>query len=176
MKQTYLPWLEVASASRIVPTILGLLFAWCLFSFFFKKINATVRRGTFSIIDNTVWGLLLNSMIFSLMFWYWAFPIAVGIGLVFISVIRYDLKRAFEDERIGMFGLNKELRMLSGEAYNDLSIEEQMAYKEKVPPYKFYWWVYLLLVVLLPFLLMLLLEQLGLGNYLFQVVFFENPV
>ena len=161
------------SASRVIPVVGSLLIAWCIFSFFFKKFNSTVRKGTFSIIDNTVWALLLNTVLFTLLFWNVAFPFALGVGGVFIAVIRNDLKRAFEEERIGMFGMNEEMRLLGGEAYNDLSIEEQLAYKEKVKPYKFDWWAFLLLVVVLPFLIMLLLEQLGLGDYLFETLYFD---
>ncbi|MBQ8600664.1 MAG: hypothetical protein IJ407_04710 [Clostridia bacterium] len=173
MKYTLLPWMNVLSAGRIIPAVGGLLIAWCIFAALFRKLNASVRRGHFAVIDNTLWPLLLNTVIFTVAFWNWAFPIAIGVSLLFLFVIRNELKRSLEDERIGMFGMNAEMKRLRGEAYNDLSIEEQMAYKEKVTPIRFYWWIWLPLVVLLPFLLMLLLEAFGVGDYLFRIVYFE---
>ena len=173
MKQTYLPWLDVFSAGQILPVLGGLLIGWCILAALFKKFNSSVRRGHFAAVDNTVWPLLLNAIIFTVSFWQWAFPVALGIGGIFLWVIRNEQKRALEDERIGMFGMNEEMKRLRGEAYNDLSIEEQLAYKEKVKPYKFIWWIWLPLVVLLPFLLMLVLGACGVGDYLFRVVYFE---
>lgn len=174
MKYTLLPWLDVLSAGKIIPPVGALLIIWCILAGLFKRWNSRIRRGHFAVVDNTVWPLLLNTVVFTVAFWKWAFPIAAGIGVIFIFVIRNEQKRALEDERVGMFGMNPTIKQLRGEAFNDLSVEEQMAYKEKVSPYKFYWWIYLPAVVILPFLLMLLLEALGVGDYLFQVVYFEQ--
>ncbi len=175
MKQTYLPWMNVLSAGKIIPPVIAILIAWCIFAALMKKYNSSIRRGHFAVVDNTLWALLLNTMIFTVSFWQWSFPVAIGIGAIFIWVIKNEQKRAWEDERIGMRGMNAEMKRLRGEAFNDLSIEEQMAYKEKVKPYSFRWWIFLPAVVLLPFLLMLLLEALGVGDYLFRVVYFELP-
>lgn len=173
MKQTYLPWMDVLSAGRVVPPVIAVLIGWCIIAALMKKFNSSVRRGHFAVVDNTLWALLLNTLIFTVSFWQWAFPVAIGIGALFIWVIRNEQTRALEEERIGMRGMNAEMKRLRGEAFNDLSIEEQMAYKEKVKPYRFRWWLFWPAVVLLPFLLMLLLEALGVGDYLFRVVYFE---
>lgn len=172
IEYTMLPWWDVLSAGKIVPILGFLLAGWALFAGLFKRYNASVRRGTFAVIDNTVWPLLLNSIIYTTLFWYWAAPISIGLSYVFEAIIRHEQKRAFEEERLGCFGLNKEIKTLRGEAFNDLSIEEQLSYREKVTPYRFCWWAHMLLCVILPFLLVLLLEALGAGNYLFKVYYY----
>ncbi len=172
LEYTMLPWWDVMSAGRAVPVVLFLLVAWCLFAGLMKRYNSTLRRGHFSLLDNTMWPLLVNTVLYLVAFWYWAVPVAAGLGLIFESVIRNDLKRSLEDERQGMFGMNPHIKQLRGEAFNDLSVEEQMAYKEKVTPIAFSWWIHLLIVTVVPFLIVLLLEQLGLGNYLFRVYYY----
>lgn len=172
IEYTMLPWWDVMSAGRSVPVVALLLVAWAVIAALFKRYNTTLRRGHFSMVDNTVWPMLLNTIVYLVAFWYWGLPVAVGIALIFESVIRNDLKRALEDERQGMFGMNPTVKILRGEAFNDLSVEEQMAYKERVIPVRFYPWLHFLAVVILPFLAVLLLEQLGLGNYLFRVYYY----
>ncbi len=172
IEYTMLPWWDVMSAGYAVPVVLILLVLWAITAGLMKRFNSSIRRGVFAIIDGTVWPLLLNTVVFLVAFWNWAFPVAAGISLIFESVIRNELKRSLEDERVGMLGMNPTIKLLRGEAYNDLSVEEQLAYKEKVQPIRFTWWIHLLATVVLPFLLMLLLEQLGLGNYLFKVYYY----
>ncbi len=173
MKYTILPWMDALSAGHIVPVVLALLAAYCIFEFFFKRHNITMRRGTLALITNTVWPLLLNLCFFTLLFWQWAFVLSIVMGGVFIAIMRNELKVAYQDELEGFRGLSPEIRHIRAEAFADLTIEEQMAYKKTVKPHKFFWWCWLPLVVVLPFLLVLLLEQLGVGDYLFQVVYFN---
>ena len=66
------------------------------------------------------------------------------------------------------------IRTVRAEIFSDLSIEEQLEFEKKVKPHKFYWWLFLPLVMVIPFLVVLLLEQLGVGDYLFSVVYFAT--
>lgn len=173
IKYTILPWMDTLTVGKIIPPVIGLLVGYCFVEYLLKKFNYSIRRGSLSLVTNTVWPMLLNICIFSIAYWQWAFPIATVMGLIFLSVLRHELKVAHEDELEGFRGLNKEIRKLRAEAFADLSIEEQMAYKKTVKTHKFYWWIFLPAVVIIPFLIVLLLEQFGLGDYLFQVVYFE---
>ena len=173
LKYAILPWMDQLTAGKIIPPVIFLLVAYCIFEFFLKKFNYTMRRGTLSLISNTVWPMLLNICIFAVAYWQWAFPLAVVMALIFISVLSHELKIAHEDELEGFVGINPELRKLRAENFSDLPIEEQMAYKKTVKPRKFYWWLFLPAVVILPFLLILLLELLGVGDYLFKVVYYK---
>jgi hypothetical protein len=173
MKYTILPWLNPLSASHIVFVVLGLLILYNIAERIFKRHNITMRRGTLALISNTVWPVLLNICFFTLIFWRWAFVLSLVMGVVFICIMHNDLKVAHQDELEGYRGLSPAIRSIRAEAFADLSIEEQMAYKKTVKPHKFYWWIWLPLVVVVPFLIVLLLEQLGVGDYLFQVVYFE---
>ena len=173
LKYAILPWMDQLTAGRIVPPIIGILVAYCIFERIFKKFNYSMRRGTLSLITNTVWPILINTCIFTIAYWQWAAPISAAIGLIFVSVLFHELKIAYEDELEGFRGVNKEMRKLRAENFADLPIEEQMAYKKTVKPHKFYWWIFWPAVVIIPLLIVLLLEQLGVGNYLFQVVYYE---
>lgn len=169
-----LPWYDQISAGYIVSVAGVALIAYCLFEAIFKRYNKSMRRGTLALIGNTVWPLLVNIGIFSVAYWQWALPLSAAVGVLFLFVIRHELKEAYTEEKEGYRGLNPLIREVRAEIFADLSIEEQMAYKEQVQPQKFYWWIWLPLVIAIPFLVMLLAEALGVGDYLFQVVYYPK--
>ena len=172
LKYAILPWMEQITAGHIVSVAALILAAWCIFEAIFRRHNNSMRRGTMALISNTIWPLLVNLCIFCVAYWQWAFALSAVVGLIFISVIRHELKEAHVDELEGRRGLNPLIRTVRAEIFNDLSIEEQMEFKKSVKPQKFYWWIFLPLVMILPFLTILLLERLGVGDYLFKVVYY----
>ena len=172
-KYTVLPWMENLSAGYIVSVCIVGLFAWMLIEKMIKKYNTTMRRGTLAILSNTLWPLILNTCAFTVAYWQYAIPLSIGCAAVFCIIIRGELRTAREEELEGARGLSKELRELRSEAFSDLSIEEQMEYKANVKHQKCIWWIWAPCVIILPFLAVLLLEQLGVGDYLFAVHYFE---
>lgn len=170
MKYTILPWMDGVCAGYIIFGAMALLICYSIFEFFFKRHNLSMRRGTLAIIGNTVWPFCLNICIYALIYWYWAIPASLALSLIFWVIIRGELKTAHEEELEGCWGLFPAIRKIRGEAFADLSIEEQLAYKAHVKPQKFYWWIYVPALVILPFCIILLLERLGIGDYLFFVV------
>lgn len=173
MKYTMLPWMNPLSAGKIVIGAAAVLLFYNIFEYFLKKNNFSMSRGTLALISNTAWPLCLNFCAFTLFYWYWALPISMGISLLFVIIIRGELKTTREQELEGARGLNPHIRTLRSEAFADLSIEEQMEFKKNYRPHQFYWWLFLPLTIVLPFLAVLLLEQLGAGDYLFSIVYFE---
>ena len=171
---TVLPWMNNLSAGYIASCCVAGLFIWIFAENLLRKYNQTMRRGTLAIISNTVWPLLLNTCAFTLVFWYYALPFAVGCTAVFALIIRNELKTAREEELEGGIGLSKELRELRSEAFADLSIEEQKDYKANVKRQKCIWWLWAPLMIVLPFLAVLVLEKLGVGDYLFKVYYFPQ--
>ena len=98
LKYAILPWMEQITAGRIISVAAILLAAWCLFEAIFRRYNKSMRRGTLALISNTVWPLLVNLCIFCVAYWQWAFVLAAVVGLIFISVLRHELKEAYIDE------------------------------------------------------------------------------
>lgn len=168
-----LPWMDPLSAGRIVVAAAVVLILYNIFEYFLKRNNISMSRGTLALISNTAWPLCLNFCVFTLFYWYWALPISMGITLLFIVIIRGELKTTKEQELEGAKGLSPEIRKIRSEAFADLSVEEQLEFKKNYRPQKFYWWLYLPLMIAVPFLMVLLLEQLGAGDYLFSIIYFE---
>ena len=172
-KYTVLPWMSNLSAGYIVIYCVAGLFLWMLLEKILVKQNTTMRRGTLTIISNTLWPLLLNTCAYALAYWYYAIPLSIGCAVVFCIIIRGELKSAREEELEGAVGLSKAIREIRSEAFADLPVEEQMAYKAQVKHQKCIWWLWAPCILILPFLAILLLEQLGIGDYLFFVHYFE---
>ena len=174
LKYTFFPWMDALTVGRIIPAAIGVLVAFCIFERVFSKYNNTMRKGTMAIISATAWTVILNFCFYVIAYWKWAIGFSVAMALFFIVILRHELKVAYQDEKEGFRGLNPLIRSIRGEIFSDLSIEEQMEFKESVKPQRFYWYLWLPLVVGLPFLAVLLLEKLGVGDYLFQVVYFTK--
>lgn len=174
LKYAILPWYDQLSAGYILSTAGALLIAWCIFEAIFKRYNKSMRRGTLALISNTLWPLLINCGIFAVAYWQWAVPLSAVCGTLFLFVIRHELKEAYTEEKEGYRGLNPLIREVRAEMFSDLSIEEQMEFKAQVRPQKFYWWIWLPLMIAIPFLVMLLAEAVGIGDYLFQVVYYPQ--
>ena len=173
MRVTLLPWMDTASAGHILTVTILFPVFYQIFEYIFRRYNLTMRRGTLAIIGNTVWPFFLNICFYALFYWYWALPLSVAFTLVFFAVIRGELKAAYEDERLGGWGVSKEIRKLRADAFGALSLEEQMAYKEDVRPQKFLWQLYFPALIVIPFLIVMLLSCLGVGEYLFVPVVLE---
>lgn len=170
IKYSVLPWRNALSAGHILLATAFVLIAYSIAEAIWKRHNLVMRRGTLAIIGNTVWALCLNTGVYTVAFWYWAAPLAIGVAAIFFAIIRGELKTALEEEREGAVGTFAALRQIRAEEFADLSPEEQMAYKARVKPTRFWWWLWFPAVVALPFLLILLLEACGTGDYLFRVV------
>lgn len=173
MKFTILPWLDAAAGGRIITAAVLFPVGYQIFETIFRRVNETMRRGTLAIIGNTVWPFFINICLYALFYWYWALPLSALFTLIFFAVIRGELKAAYEDERLGGWGVSPEIRKLRADAFGELPLEEQMAYKEEVRPQRFFWQLYFPALIILPFLVILLLSRLGVGDYLFTVVQLE---
>lgn len=167
---TFFPWMDSMTVGRVLPVAIGVLVAYCIFDFFFRKFNNNVRKGTMSIISGTVWTLILNVCFFTIAYWQWGIVFSLAMALFFMVIMRHELKIAHQDELEGFRGTNPLIRGIRAEIFSDLSIEEQMAFKKTVVPQKVIWWIWIPLMVLIPFLIVQLLEILGVGDYLFEVV------
>lgn len=174
LQYAILPWMEQISAGKILWVAALSLIAYCIFEAIFKRFNKSMRRGTLSLIGNTIWPLLINLGIFTVAYWQWALPLTIIVGVMFVFIMRHELKEAHTDELEGYRGLNPLIREVRAEIFNELSIEEQLEFKKTVKPHKFYWWIFLPAVVIIPFLLILLAEALGVGDYLFKVVYYTT--
>ena len=172
---TVMPWMDSVVIGYIVPIAIAIILAYSIFAFFFRRHNMTMRRGSFALITNTVWTLMINLCVFCLAFWQWAFLITTILSLLFVSVIRHELKTAYDDELGGRWGLFPAIRTIRGEAFADLSVEEQLAYKETVVPYQFHWYYFVPITVLVPFCTILCLDLLGVADYIFEVYYFPLP-
>lgn len=173
MKYTVLPWMNAISAGKILVGIAFLLIAWCILEYFIKKWSMNLRRGHLAIMSNTAWALCLNGAICTVAFWRWALILSLAVGILFWIIIRGELKTAREEELEGARGVRPELKEIRSELFADLPIEEQLAFKKNYKPVKLWWWLWLPLMIAIPFLAILLLEQLGAGDYLFHIVYFE---
>ena len=66
---TVMPWMDSVVIGYIVPIAIAVILAYSIFAFFFRRHNMTMRRGSFALITNTVWTMMINLCVFCLAFW-----------------------------------------------------------------------------------------------------------
>ena len=75
----------------------------------------------------------------------------------------HEVKEGNSEERIGVWGLNKEIRAVRGEIFNDMSKEEQIEYTKKVKEFRFLWPLFIFVCVAIPLGVACLWKFMGLG-------------
>ena len=78
------------------------------------------------------------TVLYVFFYWYIALPVSVAIALAFMSAVSHEVHEGNSEERIGVWGLNKDIRSVRGDIFNDMSIEDQLAYTKNVKEYKFH--------------------------------------
>jgi hypothetical protein len=76
------------------------------------------------------------------------------------------------EERTGVWGLNANIRRIRGELFNDMTPEEQVAYRETVKETKFYSPLFVALSLVAPVIAVVIYKLLDLG-YLFTPVLIQ---
>ncbi len=167
---TYLPWEQQGLAGNIcwLCLLAGVLFGVITQLIRRTSLGYDLHGAPFLTMEGAGYALLLNTAIYALFFWYVAWAVSLFFSWLFYVSVRGIQGRIYYEEKDGRWGLYPPLRQIRGEMFSDLSVEEQLQYKQevdrrfrKVNPL----W-YFPLTVLLPFGIILLLRLVGLP-YLF---------
>lgn len=168
-----LPWIFFGWIAYLIAAALGigLLYTFVTAIIAHTPLGYNVHRQTILRTHAYVYGVCVNIAIFALFYWYIALPVSLLFSLVFFNSTRSLQKLAFEQEKNGMWGLSKELRIVRGELFSDESIEKQMEIKKQaeafyrpLSPY-----LYFTLTVGIPFATVIIMYLCG-ANYLFAPI------
>lgn len=136
-EKTLLPFLNAIFAAELFGTLVLIIIAVYIVRKFVYKHSLTFRRAPTAEVFYTIIAVLMNCVVYMFFYWYWALPVNIALSFAFMKAIEMEVKEGNEDERIGVWGLNNDIRIVRGEIFNDMSIEEQLEYTSKVKEYKF---------------------------------------
>ncbi len=166
---TILPFLNALTAAKIF----GIVVAFALLVFIVRAVvykrALGLRRGPTAMVFYGIIAITFNTALYTFFYWQWALPVSVVITLVYMSATWHEIKEGNSEERIGVWGLNKDIRTVRGEIFNDMSKVEQIEYTKNVKEFKFYWPLFILVCVATPLVIAALWKIAGFG-YLWSPV------
>lgn len=163
---TYLPWEEQATAGKVcwVCFLIGVLFVLITQIIRRTVLGYDIHQAPFVTLEMGTLAILINTAMFSLLFWYAAIAASLFISFLLLLAGRGIQKNAYFEEKEGRWGLHPAIRKVRGELFADTTVEEQLAYKQnidatfrKIRPLPFF-----IITVCIPFLVMLILRACGL--------------
>ncbi len=162
-KTTILPFLNALTAAKLFGIIVLIAVSLFVIRAIVNKNAMNLRRGPTAVFFSGAIAITFNCALYTFFYWQWALPVSFVITLVYMSAAMHEVKEGNSDERIGVWGLNKDIRAVRGEIFNDMSKEEQIEYTKKVKEYKFWWPLFILLCVATPFVVACFWKIFGLG-------------
>lgn len=134
---TILPFFEVLTAAKLFTFFAILVIVAAFIRFIVFKNALTLRKAPTSIIFAYITASIANVLLTTFLYWYWALPLCLVISLIYAYATAAEVRDANAEERMGVWGLNKDIRRIRGELFNDMSQQEQIAYRNKVRETKF---------------------------------------
>jgi len=160
---TILPFMNALTAAKIFGIIVAVAVALYVIRAVVYKKALGLRRGPTAVFFYGAIAITFNTALYTFFYWKWALPVSVVITLVYMSATWHEVKEGNSEERVGVWGLNKDIRTVRGEIFNDMTKEEQLEYTGKVKEYKFWWPLFIAVCVATPILIALLWKIAGLG-------------
>lgn len=169
LSHTLLPFYDALTATRFF-FIFFILIILCsaLRAVVFRR-SMTLHRAPTAVVFSYIGASLANMLLCSVFYWYWALPLCIIITAVFAYSASTDVKEANNEERMGIWGLNKDIRRIRGELFNDMTVEEQLKYRQSVKEYKFHVLPFFAVTLLAAALFAAVCKLSGLGYLLFPV-------
>lgn len=168
-KYTLLPFLDVITAAKLFA-----LFGLCIIAvaivraIVFKR-ALTLHRAKTEIVFGFISVSFINCLFTTFLYWQWAAGLSIVLGIVYAFSVSGKVRDSNSEERTGVWGLNADIRRIRGELFNDMTPEEQIAYRETVKETKFISPLFVVLSLVPPVLAVAVYRILDLG-YLFAPV------
>ncbi len=173
LKYTILPFFDSITATKLFFVVGVLILLYCAVYAAVTRTAKNLHRAPTVVGFAYVGASLCNILMTTMFYWYWALPLCVMFTLVFMFPTASEVKSANTDERVGVWGFNKELCRIRGEIFNDMSIEEQISYRESVKEYRFNRPLFVAVTLLVPVIFVAALYAADIG-YLFFPVLLES--
>lgn len=169
---TLLPFYNPLTAAKFCAVFAVLFIVFSVIRAIIYRRSMTLRRGITAVVTSYISTALLSLALSSFLYWQWALSVSAVVTLVYIFYISGEVKAASSEERLGVWGLNPDIRRVRGEIFNDMSLEEQLAYAKKVNEFRFnaiHKILFFVLALAVPLAFMFICNSLDIG-YLFTPV------
>ena len=171
-KYTLLPFLDVITAAKLFALFGLLIIITSIIRVIIFKRSLTFHRAKTEIVFGFISVSFINCLFTTFLYWQWATGLSVVLGIVYAFSVSGKVRDSNSEERTGVWGLNADIRRIRGELFNDMTPEEQVAYRETVKETKFYSPLFVALSLVAPVIAVVIYKLLDLG-YLFTPVLIQ---
>ncbi len=170
LDKTILPFISALTAAKIFGVIAGCIVIIYIVRAIVYKRAMNLRRGPTALTFNLILAILFSAAVYTFFYWQWAVVVSVVISLIFMSATSHEVKEGNSDERVGVYGLNKDIRTVRGEIFNDMTIEKQLEYTSRAKEYKFFPIVFIIIAVAVPLLFTVIWHFCNIGYLYFPII------
>ena len=153
LEKTIIPFMSGLNAAKVFTALVLLIVLTYIVRKYVYKHSLTFRRGPTATVFYFIIASLMCTVLYVFFYWYIALPLSVAIALAFMSAVSHEVHEGNTDVRVGVWGLNKDIRTVRAELFNDMSIEEQLEYTKNVKEYNFQPIIFVLGVIILPLII-----------------------
>lgn len=143
-----LPFESPITAAKIFLTVGILLIAYIIVRAVVFSRSLTLHRAPAAVAFAYIAASLANILICIFFHWQAALPLCLLISVIFMFTTAGEVRDANSEERAGVWGLNRDIRRIRGELFNDMTPEEQVEYRNSVKEYRFNRWLFIALTLL----------------------------
>ena len=142
-----LPFEDPLTAAKIFLAVGLLLVAYIIVRAVVFNRALTLHRAPTAVAFAYVAASLANIVICIFFHWQAALPLCLLISVIFMFTTAGEVKDANTEERAGVWGLNRDIRRIRGELFNDMTPQEQVEYRNNVKEYRFNRWLFVVLTM-----------------------------
>ena len=145
-----MPFLNIdISVKLFIASFLIFVFLLTVKTIVYKR-SLSLHRAHASIFSAYVICSSANVIFTTFLYWYWALSLCFVFSVIYAFSTAREVAESNSEERMGIYGLNKEIRRIRGEIFNDMSIEEQIAFRKTVKETAFSRVLFIIVTMLLP--------------------------
>lgn len=167
---TMLPFYDGLLSAKLLLCFAALIIIITIIKTIIYRKSISIRQAPAAITFAYITAPLINMMFCTFLYWQWALALSAVISVIFAFTTAGEVKDANSDERMGIRGLNKDIRRIRGELFNDMSIEKQLEYRESVKPVRFSKILFIAITLIIPVLFIFVLQGLDIGYLLKPVL------
>lgn len=142
-----LPFEDPLTAAKIFLAVGLLLVAYIIVRTVVFNRALTLHRAPTAVAFAYAAASLANMVICIFFHWQAALPLCLLISVIFMFTTAGEVKDANTEERAGVWGLNRDIRRIRGELFNDMTPQEQVEYRNNVKEYRFNRWLFVVLTM-----------------------------
>ena len=169
LEKTIIPFMSGLNAAKVFTALVLLILLTYIVRRYVYKHSLTFRRGPTAMVFYFIIASLMCTVLYVFFYWYIALPLSVLVALAFMSAVSHEVHEGNTDERVGVWGLNQDIRTVRAELFNDMPIDEQLEYTKNVKEFKFYHALFVLAVIIVPLITVTVFHFADIGFLWFPV-------